>query len=871
MVTNNNSDLNSLLIFPQAVRAERHGLGGGAKEFQSPAPDRQIQRLSPRLKELQQAFDSRRAELRDSPTGTEIEKVLVIELVGDIKNFFKTLKRLEGLEWLAEYEEELSPDDDFYISDKEKEEGLSGRLYLIMSNQKGLEQLFRLWRIFCENPNDPKFEHGLGRWKTLFCHVKDIRPWGPQDRVRETGLKEDWLERVEAQEERVRVEVELWCRQDDALRTKAQKEVERLVGESKGKIIGISLIEEIAYHGILAELPIEEVEKIIKNPNSQLIKCEQIMHVKPTGQAVAPTPEDENFQEPHQIDEAYKTSGNPVVAIFDGMPVENHGLLKDRLVVDDPDGLAKRCQVNERFHGTAMASIIIHGDLDAQEEPLKTPIYIRPIFVPNQKDIINSPKGESVPEEMLPVDLIYRSVRRLYEGDGEEGPIAPNVKVINLSLGDFGRPFIERFPSPLARLLDFLSYKYDVLFLVSAGNIPTELQLGDISGLVEEGEDTKQKVHELVIRKIQDENRKRRILSPAEGINVLTIGAMHEDGTKYQTPTGIYDLIPKGMPSPIMANGLGFKRSVKPEILFPGGRQIYREGTTKTIFSPINTMGPPGLKVASPSKKTGDVGATRYLRGTSCSTAMASREAVKIVEMLEKLNNDTEGGHLSDANKALLVKALLVHGASWNGIDKVYTKILGASAADKDVIAKYIGYGPVERGKVLGCPGHRATMLGFGSLKDEEGDRYEVPLPMSLSGQQVMRRVSVTLAWFTPIMSRHRMYRQASLWFSGYGEQKEENFGEILRVSRKCCQWQTVKRGTVQHEIWEGDSAVTFSEEDILTLQVNCKSENGRLEKGIDYAVVVSCEVPAGVQLPIYQEIRDKIQTKVAVSARAQS
>src|SRR5690606_28802956 len=111
-------------------------------------------------------------------------------------------------------------------------------------------------------------------------------------------------------------------------------------------------------------------------------------------------------------------------------------------------------------HGTTMASLIIHGELDSQETPLRRPLYTRPIMKPNPYAF--GIRSEHIPEDILPVDLIHRAVRRIFEGDGDEGPVAPNVKVINISIGDLSRPF-DRQMSPWAKLLDFLSLKYNVL------------------------------------------------------------------------------------------------------------------------------------------------------------------------------------------------------------------------------------------------------------------------------------------------------------------------------------------------------------------------------------------------------------------------
>jgi hypothetical protein len=55
-----------------------------------------------------------------------------------------------------------------------------------------------------------------------------------------------------------------------------------------------------------------------------------------------------------------------------------------------------------------------------------------------------------------------------------EDPAAPAVFLVNLSMADIRRPFTGLM-SLLARLLDFLSERYGILFLVSGGNITASL------------------------------------------------------------------------------------------------------------------------------------------------------------------------------------------------------------------------------------------------------------------------------------------------------------------------------------------------------------------------------------------------------------
>ena len=76
----------------------------------------------------------------------------------------------------------------------------------------------------------------------------------------------------------------------------------------------------------------------------------------------------------------------------------------------------------------------------------------------------------------MPCDLIHQAIRRIKALDGNQPPAAPTVRIINLSLGDPAKLFDRRM-SAWARLLDWLSWEYNVLFLVSTGNSDDHLLL----------------------------------------------------------------------------------------------------------------------------------------------------------------------------------------------------------------------------------------------------------------------------------------------------------------------------------------------------------------------------------------------------------
>ncbi|MFC1861271.1 hypothetical protein ACFLYL_03225 [Chloroflexota bacterium] len=170
-----------LLVFPQPAVISRRKKFGGGGEVTMPPPQHQAQRLVSRIPGIDQYFSQRRVELRSGPAGAEPEDVLVLETIGAVEDFLRAVNRIPGMEWLGDVDiGDIPADEDFYI-DEERHKRLTGRLYLIMSNQQGMQELLRLFEIFRTNPDHPQFGWGQGRWRHIFSQLKDIRPWGPED------------------------------------------------------------------------------------------------------------------------------------------------------------------------------------------------------------------------------------------------------------------------------------------------------------------------------------------------------------------------------------------------------------------------------------------------------------------------------------------------------------------------------------------------------------------------------------------------------------------------------------------------------------------------------------------------------------------
>ena len=849
-----------LLILPTPGEpAARRQRPRGASSPRLPSRDRQVERLTPRFEALEQAFIDRRARIESDASGLVPEEVLVLETVGAISDFIVAVRNV-GMEWLGELEDvDIPPDDDFFVPDTKTseptEKPLSGRLFLVLSDQRALSQLLSLRDQWAAGR---PLRHGFAKWADLFSQLHDVRPWGLRDRLLETGILDDWRERAEHGEETVPCDIELWYRQSMQRRRDATDRVIALVQDLGGQIVYQASIESIRYHALLAQLPIGSIEHLLEGADTEplLVQCEQIQFFRASGQMAAPVPGGEGSVDESITEPVSEVTGEPVVALFDGLPLENHQRIREHLVVDDPDDFGSLYPAGDRRHGTAMASLIVNGDLNSEGSVIRRPLYVRPILRPGARSWV-TPRPETAPDDVLIVDLINRAVTRLFEGENGEAPVAPKVCVINLSIGIRDRPFYNSL-SPLARILDWLAWRYSVLFLVSAGNhddpVTIPVARDDVMNLgIEE-------LQAHVVRAVAADARNRRLLSPAEALNVTTIGAIHSDACGDTDASPAIDPYRDGLPSVINGQGMGFRRSIKPEIFMAGGR-VTLEATMSqeppedaTRLEVQSYALPPGQAVATPGPSPGDLSHVCHTRGTSNATALSSRIACQLYDVVEELEGEPGGELISSVPRALWVKALLAHGAAWGPSGDLLTELLKTSENSrqfKEYLTRFLGYGALDSERIVSCTELRVTALGGGSLQADQSHIHSYPLPPSLSGLRCSRRLIMSLAWFTPVNPTHHSWRRAHLWLSPPAEE--------IGTKRVEADWRAVQRGTLQHEVCEGNRAVAFVDGDVLAIQVSCRRDGGALEEAVPYAIAVTLEVAEEIGVDIYNEIRARV------------
>ncbi len=836
----------------------------------NPGARRQEERLTPQFRELVNAFEAERARLA-TDTSDEVDPALVVvfDLAGSVKDFRNAINRIDGLEFLSELlGNPVDPDDDFHMTEEGKgttDATVPHSLYLVMSNARAVNELLRLFALWSQDPS-MKFEHGLGKFKAAFEQLAAIRRWGPADRIRATGLWEYWKETLDIVGQslsKVIVEVELWYRRGADERATAESHVEGVVTNSGGHVLDRAQIGDIGYHALLAELPVQQVQSVLNTGagSIQLLTTDEVMFVSPyTPMSVAPAALDPATKV--QLPSTRRVEGLPRIALLDGLPFQNHDALTGRLAIDDPDGVDQNYPVSARNHGTAMASLIVHGDLSTAGEPLDRPLYVRPIMRPHEF----FPGHEQVIPDRLLTDLLHRAIRRIVESDGDREAAAPSVRIVNLSIGAEARALVRRM-SPVGRLLDWLAHSYNLLFIVSGGNhsdpirIPAEAAGDSIAA------------RSAAIHAVYDSALLRGILPPGDALNVLTVGATHEDGFgNIDVPDTVWDLTDPGAPALYSATGPGVDRSIKPDLHHVGGRALYSRPVIQSgsdsvdiEFAPTATTGP-GLQVATPGH-AGATNATAFTTGTSNATALVTREASRLFDILEASVSGSDDATLPDAQyHPALVRALLAHASAWGPWGTKLRQELGLDPQRaRRHLTALLGYGRLDTDRLGTAATNRAVLVAGGHIAREKRHTYEVPLPPSLRARAEWHRFIITLAYTVPTIGQLTRYRSAKVYF-------ERPDTALAGGDRIDFEHNSVRRGSLQHEIIEGTKAMVFGDGDTFPIHIECMDDADRLRAGktVRYALVVSVETAVETSITIHEEIRARLRQQVRDRGRVQ-
>jgi len=800
---------------------------------------RQAERIGPKFTRLADvlARGDGALELRADPTALAPERLLVFEVRGTIGAFADAVRRIPGLELIDE--EELQADE----ADKQPV------AYLMVPDLAALRNIESLWRRWRAG----QLVWGETAWSDVFERLRDLRPWGPSDRVKphEANILAAEIEGL-GDPEPIRLEIELVFRANEAAATENAANITAAIAARGGRIVSQARIVDIAYHAILADLPVWAIRQIVQQAPEGIAGLDAVMHIRPQSVATGIDVNDSLEPDPGAI--APRALGEPILALLDGVPVANHRLLADHVRIDDQFELVPDALVAHRVHGTAMASLIVHGDRNRTEASLPRQIHVVPVMG----------NRDTFPQDRLVIDMVFLAITRLRE-------TAPNVLIVNLSLGNRRRPFHGQL-SAWARLIDRMAQRFGLLFIVSAGNQIEQFGVpAYATSIAFEAAANGDRATEIVVA-LNNLAPDRRLLSPAETVNGITVGSCNDDAVSPAdrlSARTLVDPFPDHRTSnPSSSLGPGFANSVKPDILMPGAREHLQVVRTHDHIDvqPARPARSAGLRVAAPPAN-GRENLDGYTNGTSAAAALASRTCHRIHDALEAAYGGEFLG-LPSIKRAVLLKALLVHPARWpDDMAELIRRTVGPAgrgqaSRQKDNIRRFLGYGSVDADDAVACAGDRATFFATGSLQRDR-TTIAVPVPLAISGQARPHALTATLAWFTPVSPGRKSYRSCKLKILDPAEI------DALAVKAHANQpdGNQTNRGTVFTRCWSGQSAPRVEPNMTIALQVQREPDQAAVvDEEVVYGLAVTLAMPGEIRL--YDEVRARIAPPIAVVGR---
>jgi hypothetical protein len=841
---------------------ERARIKGQKARFPAKIPyDRQAQRLAKVFTDAEKSLATYAdgVDVAADPRAVIPERCLVFELLGDVLEFNLAAQAL-GLEWLAT--EATSDDDDGEDAEadddaakKAPENQKPQRLYLTMPTETALKRLQKQWKLYAKG--EPYGDNGQRELWKLFGYLHDLRVWSVEDRLDPTLAAYVANILADDPDEMVTIDLDLWYRNEDERRDKTLETLTDMLEDVDGELLDQVDIPEIRYQGARIRVPGSVANDLVEG-NGRIAESKDVMTIRPQsayesqieGEA---TPTETASEDP-------ELTGDCIAALLDGYPVDQHRLLADRLHIVEVDVSGSRAPAQTREHGTAMASLIIHGDLQAPDSaPLNRPLAVLPVLVaPTVDDRETMPKGK------MPIGVIYRALKTITAANRRVNSELRRVIVINHSICDIYAPFVRR-ASPWATLLDYFSHQYNLLFVVSAGNIFSRFPVVEFPNIAayEDADETTREA--AVLGAIEMHKATRTILSPAESVNALTIGAVHSD---HADPDGTAP--PDPYPTFAMSNlasavGLGVNRSVKPDFLEAGGRFAagltnVRRGTLEVHARPSTHY---GQQVAAPSI-TGQLTRRRLTSGTSNAAALTTRAAHMIADVLDELYEDDEKPWHELKTRAVMLKTLLTHGASWGEVgDKLYAayppRESTRSTARKNVITQFLGYGQVDISRVVSGTANRITLLAEDQIHAGDRHEYIVPVPASMLNNREVRTVTITLSWSCPMINTTVDRRAVVLQLTGAKKNTTSFWDGVARAGIPQPNASTASHGTLTHMVLQSNKLMT-DESGRLVIGVQAVAKNTFELHDVPYALAITLELGQQTRSQLYTEVAQNVR-----------
>ncbi len=435
------------------------------------------------------------------------------------------------------------------------------------------------------------------------------------------------------------------------------------------------------------------------------------------------------------------------VCVIDSGIQENHRLLKAAI-----DSSESRCffgktprdvadYVTPSGHGTRVAGVVLFGENIPASGTHQAEFWIQNARVLNDRN--------SLPDDRAIFDMLSEIVEHFRYG--HRGSRIYNQSICSWSVCRM------RHMSPWAARIDALSYRHDLLFIQSVGNV-----FPDATGRMRLGI----KQHLAAGRDypgylLMDSCR---VANPGQSLQALTVGSISTDVYRSSTWNSFADGPER--PSAFSRTGRGIFGVVKPEVVEFGGdfvrnpsNDISNNPSAKAVYPDLVRC---NLHAAGPSTDRDQV-------GTSFAAPKVTRLAAQLQTIFPK-------------ESTLLYRALIALSARWPD-----WAFFGTRPEQIEAI-RHLGYGLPDHDRATENTDYRATMItsNLQKIKAKQVDVYQVNIPDRLrepgNASEVLIEVCLS---YSAASRRTRRDRRGYLavwldWRTNYAGETAEEFAARL-------------------------------------------------------------------------------------------
>ena len=433
----------------------------------------------------------------------------------------------------------------------------------------------------------------------------------------------------------------------------------------------------------------------------------------------------------------------PKVCVIDSGIQEQHPLLRAAIDEDSSRSWIEKIDQTADFvsngHGTRVAGAVLYPRTVPRTGKQQAICWIQNARVLDAR--------RDMPKELFPPNLLGEIIE-IYHGQ-------KRTRIFNHSIAAKD-PCDTKFMSPWASAIDQLTWQNDILFIVAAGNLPSDARIDLTRCSVPDHLAANQPYPDYILED------SCQIANPAQSLMALTVGSISLQS--YRVPPYYSFAEEADRPSAFSRYGLGIWETIKPEVVEYGGDFVTDGGNPPNVTWP---------KEVCPELVRSTLGGGPTIASDDVGTSFAAPKVSHIAACIAaELPNES----------CLLYRALIVQSARWPA--------WAANSQNKKDVIRQIGYGIPSLDRALENRPNRITLItqGINKIKAREARIYQVQLPeiMQSQGEEIEILVEVTLSYKAqPRRTRRNRRKYLSNWLdwdcSKRGEDPDSFMDRILK------------------------------------------------------------------------------------------